>query len=171
MLRRFEVEDVPWFARLQADPEVMAHLGGPKTAEKAEEILYARAIEYYDAHPGLGMWMTLERATSRPVGFHLLNNIQGETIIQVGYGLERSAWGQGYATEMAAEILRYGFEDLGLDRIAGITNLTNIGSQRVLLKSGLTRNGERVFAHPAYAPQGPLAWFEIERATWLVRRD
>jgi RimJ/RimL family protein N-acetyltransferase len=169
-VRRFEVGDLAWFARLQTDPEVMEFLGGTKTREKSEEILYARAIDYYDAYPGLGMWMTIERATGRSIGFHLLNNIQGETIIQVGYGLERSAWGKGYATEMAREIVRYGFEDRGLPRIAGITSLPNIGSQRVLEKSGLVRNGERAFSHPAYASQGPLAWFEIERDAWTGRR-
>ena len=41
-------------------------------------------------------------------------------------------------------------------------------SQRVLLKAGLHRNGERAFAHPAYAPQGPLAWFERDAGEWLA---
>jgi hypothetical protein len=29
-------------------------------------------------------------------------------------------------------------------------------------------NGERRFAHPAYAYSGPLAWFESEAETWLA---
>jgi [ribosomal protein S5]-alanine N-acetyltransferase len=55
-----------------------------------------------------------------------------------------------------------------LPRIVGITDLPNIASQRVLLKAGLRRNGERSFAHPAYASQGPLAWFERDAESWLA---
>lgn len=42
-----------------------------------------------------------------------------------------------------------------------ITNLANTPSQQVWLKAGLRHNGERRFEHPAYADQGPMAWFEL----------
>ena len=65
-------------------------------------------------------------------------------------------------------MLRYGFVDLGLARIVGMANLDNIASQRVLEKIGLERHGERAFPHPAYASEGPLAWFERDREPWLA---
>ena len=169
-LRRMTDRDLDWLAALYRDADVTRHLGGLKTREQVADMMRTRVIEYYDANPGLGVWMTLERATGNPVGFHLLNNIQGETIIQVGYGLLKPAWGKGYATEMAAAVLRYGFADLGLPRIAGIASLPNVASQRVLEKIGLERNGERAFPHPAYASSGPMAWFERERTDWLSGR-
>ena len=104
------------------------------------------------------------------IGFHLLFNIQGETIIQVGFGLAKSAWGKGYGTEMAAEVLRYGFEERALPRIVAIANLENHASQHVLLKIGLHRKGERSFPHPAYSAHGPLAWFERDREDWMAER-
>jgi RimJ/RimL family protein N-acetyltransferase len=70
---------------------------------------------------------------------------------------------------MAIALLRYGFTDLALPHIAAITNLDNVASQHVLEKAGLRRHGERAFPHPAYASQGPLAWFEVERTEWLRR--
>ncbi|MCC6990478.1 MAG: GNAT family N-acetyltransferase, partial [Acidobacteria bacterium] len=60
------------------------------------------------------------------------------------------------------------FADLGLPQICAITNPGNIASQRVLLKAGLTRRGERSFAHPNLAGAGPMAWFETARDTWNV---
>ena len=72
---------------------------------------------------------------------------------------------------MAAALLRYGYATLGLAQINGITDLGNTASQHVLLKAGLTRNGERAFAHPAYAASGPMAWFESHRAPWLAAHD
>jgi RimJ/RimL family protein N-acetyltransferase len=169
-LRRFTPADAAWFAELFADPDVTRFLGGTRTRAQTDEMFATRVLAYYDQHPGLGMWMTAERDSGRPVGFHLLNNIQGETIIQVGFGLERSAWGKGYGTEMAREVLRYGFEDLNLPHIAAIANLENTASQHVLEKIGLVRRGERAFSHPAYASQGPLAWFEQDAAGWRNRR-
>jgi ribosomal-protein-alanine N-acetyltransferase len=169
-LRRMTINDLDWLAALYNDPVVTEHLGGLKTRDQVSEMLRTRILDYYDAHPGMGAWMTIERATGAQAGFHLLNNIQGETIIQVGYGLLTPFWGKGYATEMAEAVLRHGFETLALPRIAGIASLPNVASQRVLAKIGLTRNGERSFPHPAYAPAGPMAWFERERDEWLVER-
>jgi [ribosomal protein S5]-alanine N-acetyltransferase len=165
-VRRFTHDDLDLVARLLADPAVTRHLGGVKDRDGAEQTLRTRALDYYDQHPGLGMWATIERATGRAVGFHVLNHIHGEADIQVGYALFQDAWGQGYATEMTVRLMRYGFEDLGLPVIGAITNLDNTASQRVLLKAGLTRQGERTFSHPALAGQGPMAWFEAHRATW-----
>ncbi len=165
-VRRFTLDDLDLVARLLADPKVTRHLGGPKDRAGAERTLRTRALDYYDEHPGLGMWATAERATGRVVGFHVLNHIWGEPDIQVGYALFQEAWGRGYATEMSVRLLRYGFEDLGLPTICAITNLDNTASQRVLLKAGLSRQGERTFPHPALAGEGPMAWFVAHRATW-----
>jgi RimJ/RimL family protein N-acetyltransferase len=165
-VRRFTLDDLDTFARLVGDPEIAQYLGGVKDRVAAESLLRSRALDYYDAHPGLGMWATIERASGRLVGFHVLNHIHGETDIQVGYALFQDVWGRGYATEMTVRLLKYGFGDLGLEQIGAITNLKNVASQRVLEKAGLVRHGERTFTHPALAGEGPMAWFEADRTTW-----
>lgn len=156
---------------LYGDPEVTRFLGGTLDRARTEEFFRSRILEYYDTHPGLGMWLTVERSTGRRAGFHLLNNIQGESFTQIGFVLARWAWGQGFGSEMAAAVLRYGFVDLALPRIVAIANLDNLASQRVLLKIGLHRTGERAFSHPAYAAAGPMAWFERDAAGWLAERN
>lgn len=166
-LRRMTQDDFEWIVAFYAEDEVARYLGGVKTRDEVAEMFKARILDYYDANPGLGVWMTVERATGDRVGFHLINNIQGETIIQIGYGLLKSAWGKGYATEMAFALMRYAFVDLKLPTMAGIVSLPNIASQRVLEKIGLERRGERTFAHPAYGFK-PMAWFEREREAWLT---
>ena len=85
--------------------------------------------------------------------------------------IAKSAWGAGIATEMADAVLRYGFLDLKLPRIAGMTSLQNRASQHVLLKIGLEQRGERAFAHPDYAAEGPMAWFERDREDWRAEHD
>jgi len=169
-LRRFVPADVDWLAELYSDRDVTRYLGGVKDRTNAEVLLTTRILQYYDEHPGLGIWMTVERATGTQLGFHLLNHIRGESIIQVGFALAKSAWGQGFGTEMASAVLRYGFVDLKLHRIAGMASLKNHASQRVLLKIGLERRGERAFPHPDYASEGAMAWFERDAADWQAER-
>ena len=170
-LRRFTPADLDWLAALYRDRDVMRYLGGIKDRAKAEEVLETRILQYYDEHPGLGIWMTVERATGGRLGLHLLNHIRGESIIQIGFTLAKSAWGHGFGTEMASAVLRYGFVDLRLPRIAGMASLQNHASQRVLLKVGLERRGERAFPHPDYAAEGLMAWFERDAADWLATTD
>ena len=167
-LRRFTPRDRDWLGDLYADVEVTRYLGGAKTRTEVAELLRSRILDYYDAHPGLGIWVTIDRSTGARLGFHLLNHIQGESIVQVGFALTKPAWGHGIATEVAGALLRYGFAGLGLPRIAGMATVQNAASQRVLTKIGLERRGERAFPHPAYAAEGPMAWFEGEADAWLA---
>ena len=169
-LRRFTPADLDWLADLYSDPDVTRYLGGVMDRARVEDLLSTRILQYYEEHPGLGIWVTVERSTAEPVGFHLLNHIRGESIIQVGFTLRRSAWGKGFGTEMASAVLQHGFVDLRVPRIAGMASLQNHASQRVLLKIGLERKGERAFSHPAYAAEGPMAWFERDAVDWLRER-
>lgn len=166
-LRRFTPDDFELLLVLCQDPEINRFTGGPKSREKVEELLKGRILAYYDEHPGLGIWAGVELATGKITGMHLLNHLHGESDIQVGYVMFKEFWGKGYATEMAARILRYGFADLRLPQIVAITDLPHVMSQKVLLKSGLHRKGERNLPHPAYAAANPLAWFERDAADWL----
>jgi RimJ/RimL family protein N-acetyltransferase len=169
-LQRLTPADLEWLTDLEKDPVVMRHLGGPKPPSHVEEMLRVRVLAYYDAHPGLGVWKTIERSTNLPLGIHILNHIQGESIVQVGFVLCQSAWGRGYATEMGRALVGHAFGTLRLPWIAGIASLDNEASQRALQKIGLRRNGERSFPHPAYAFAGPMAWFELDREAWLAER-
>ena len=167
VLRRYRADDLDALDRLNRDPAVMRYMGGPASRADSEAMLRHRILAYYRAHPGLGIWAVEERDGGACIGMHLLNHIQGEPYVQVGYRLYPECWGRGYGTEMARRLLRYGFETLGLPRIVAITHLDNRESQHVLLKSGLERRGERTVSHPGYGG-APLAWFERDRAGWLA---
>jgi ribosomal-protein-alanine N-acetyltransferase len=164
-VRRYTAGDLDLLVRLHTDPEVTRFAGGLLTRDQSEAMLRERILAYYDEHPGLGIWLTVERETGAPVGMHILNHIRGSDIVQVGYLLYPQYWGRGYATEMGERLLRYGFEELGLPQISGITDLPHVDSQRVLLKIGLHRAGERHF--PAYGA-APLAFFTRDAGSWLA---
>jgi RimJ/RimL family protein N-acetyltransferase len=165
--RRFRDDpaDFDAYAGLYADPAVAVHVGGVQSREVAAQTFRQRVLDYYERHPGLGIWATFERDGGAFVGLHLLNHIRGEPHIQVGYTLRRAMWGRGYATEMARAVLHYGFTGLALPEVNAITNRDNAASQQVLHKLGFVRDGERQFA--AYGP-APLAWFTCGAAQFMV---
>ncbi|QDT50466.1 Putative ribosomal N-acetyltransferase YdaF [Symmachiella dynata] len=65
---------------------------------------------------------------------------------EIGYWMGEPYWGRGYTTEAAIEIVRFGFEDLGLHRIYASVFANNPASARVLEKAGLTYEGRQVHA-------------------------
>ncbi len=62
---------------------------------------------------------------------------------EIHYHLHPDHWGEGYATEVAKELIKFGFEQLELHRIEAGVATDNIGSIRVLEKAGLSREGIR----------------------------
>jgi [ribosomal protein S5]-alanine N-acetyltransferase len=60
---------------------------------------------------------------------------------ELGYWLGAPYWGQGYATEAAREMLRYGFEELPLHRIFASHFKHNPVSGRILVKLGMHHEG------------------------------
>ncbi len=90
---------------------------------------------------------------SRFVGFIGLMNQTYEShftpCVDIGWRLDRSFWGQGYATEGAAACLRFAFERLGLSEIMSVASQTNRASERVMQKIGMTKVD--TFNHPLLA--------------------
>jgi RimJ/RimL family protein N-acetyltransferase len=62
-------------------------------------------------------------------------------IAEIGYWIAVPYWGRGYATEAAAEVVRYGFEERNLQRVFACHFTRNPASGRVLRKIGMTYEG------------------------------
>ncbi len=60
---------------------------------------------------------------------------------EIGYWIGVSYWGQGYATEAARRVIRYGFEGLACYRIQATYSTFNPASRRVQEKAGMTFEG------------------------------
>jgi ribosomal-protein-alanine N-acetyltransferase len=62
---------------------------------------------------------------------------EARTEIGLACRLRRSAWHQGYAQEVSAACLRAGFDQLGLNRIVGVTHELNIAARRLMERLGM----------------------------------
>lgn len=63
---------------------------------------------------------------------------------ELGYVLDRHFWSRGYATETTGLLLRLGFDELELHRIAATCHPGNAASARVLEKAGMRFEGTLV---------------------------
>jgi RimJ/RimL family protein N-acetyltransferase len=57
-------------------------------------------------------------------------------VYELLYGVAESAWGSGYATEIARAVCRYGFDELKMSSIRASTDVGNTASIHVLEKLG-----------------------------------
>jgi len=110
--------------------------------------LPARWQQKIEASDSADEIMELQMGPSHPASHGTIKfnlKLDGERVadcdVEVGYRLLHNAWGQGFATEGATELIRYGFDDLGLNKIIGVTHPGNRASQRVLMKVGLDDAG------------------------------
>jgi [ribosomal protein S5]-alanine N-acetyltransferase len=60
---------------------------------------------------------------------------------ELGYWIGVPYWNSGYCSEAAIEIVRYGFEILGLNKVTSRHMTTNPASGRVMMKANLRREG------------------------------
>jgi len=101
----------------------------------------ARAFLLLAQEPARIWLATTLRSDGRQIGGIGLTVDEQHQHAELGYWLGVAYWGQGYATEAAREMLRYGFEDLRLHRIFASHFKHNPASGRVLRKVGMRYEG------------------------------
>ncbi|MBP2704634.1 GNAT family N-acetyltransferase [Microbispora sp. RL4-1S] len=173
ILRRFTEADADDLARLDGDPEVMRFLTGGRTTtpEDVRGRVLPRILAYYERFEHFGYWAAVEKPDGRFAGwFHFRPRIptprEGE--VELGYRLLRSAWGKGYATEGSRALIRKGFAELGVERVYGTTMAVNLGSRRVMEKSGLVyvRTFHEDWDEPIPGSEHGEVEYAITKAEW-----
>ncbi len=154
ILRPWREEDLPAFAALNADPEVMAFL--PGCLDRAASDALAGRIRERMAEQGFGLWAVEVRGGARFIGFCGLARVgfpaHFTPCVEVGWRLARAHWGRGYATEAARAAVRYGFETLRLDQLVAFTVPGNRRSRAVMERLGMTHDPVWDFDHPLLPP-------------------
>ncbi len=143
-------------------------MGDPLTREQSDASVAEFQAEFDQR--GYGWWAVEVQATGEFIGFAGLDQVDDGmpfTGVEIGWRLARSAWGQGYATEAALTVLAYGFDALSLPEVLAVTTATNLRSQAVMRRIGMTRDPADDFDDPT-APEGPLrpnVLYRITRST------
>jgi RimJ/RimL family protein N-acetyltransferase len=134
ILRPFREADLDAHAAMNADPRVMQFIGEVQDRAAAFRSLCAYLGHWYVR--GYGPWAVEERATGAFVGRAGLVRFEPWTHVEVAYALVPSAWGKGYASEMAARSLRYAHEVVGARGVASHILVGNTAAIRVAERLG-----------------------------------
>ena len=176
VLRGWRDGDLPAFAAMNADPQVMAFFPGTYGRAESDERV-ARIRDHFRAH-GFGFWAVEAPGTAPFVGFTGLWTTDFEApftpCVEIGWRLAPRFWGRGYATEAAQAALGFGFETLRLGEIVSFTVSANDRSRRVMERIGMTRDLAGDFDHPAMPvgdPRRRHVLYRLSRADWTRSRE
>jgi RimJ/RimL family protein N-acetyltransferase len=169
---RFEIE-------LDSDPEVMRYLTGRALSPDEVQKAHRRRLAAAEEVPGLGFWVGF--ADDDFVGWWILQpphgpdqpRVAGEA--DLGYRVLRRHWRRGYASDGARELIRYGFEEVRLDRVFAQTMAVNAASRATMEAVGLTFTRAFVSGEPyddlvPGAEQGEVE-YELTSTTWHQRAE
>ncbi|MGK5683169.1 GNAT family N-acetyltransferase [Actinoplanes sp. URMC 104] len=165
-LRRWRDDDLDALAAINADPQVMRHILDGSVRDRGQSAESLRTMMRDWDERGFGLFAVQERASGELIGWAGLAvpAFLPEVLpaVEIGWRLGRRFWGRGYATEAAAAALRFGFDEVGLDRVVSIRHVDNVRSARVMEKLGLVHEFDTVV--PVH--EQPVAVHAITRARY-----
>lgn len=134
-LRPWQINDIDDLIAYANNPHIAANLTNafpyPYTLDHGKAF-----IEMTSTHqPTRVFAITLEDKAIGGIGLHPQSDIYARNA-ELGYWLAEPFWGKGIMSEAVQQITEYGFTTFDIDRIFARPFGSNIGSQRVLEKSG-----------------------------------
>lgn len=170
LLRQWHKDDLPEFARMNADPIVMEYY--PALLNAKESYAMAQKFESLIAARGWGFWAVELTSNNTFIGFVGLHkptyDLPVTPCVEIGWRLTGEYWGKGYATEAAKAAMTFGFEALALTEIYSFTSVSNNRSRAVMTRLNMVNSNEN-FEHPMLPENSPLrehVLYKIDRQRW-----
>ena len=133
IIEQFCNNDVPNWAKIERDADVRRFIDGKVLSLKEAGEYVEINIRQYQRY-GYGRYAVRFKENRNLIGMcGFLNVSYG---IDFVYRYSKDSWGKGLGFEAAKEVLNYGFFELGLEKILGLTAEQNYGSIRILEKLG-----------------------------------
>ncbi|MBD2385749.1 GNAT family N-acetyltransferase [Cylindrospermum sp. FACHB-282] len=150
ILRQFTEDDADNLFELDSDPDVVrftTNLGQPTEYRIIQTQILPNFFSYYEKYDHYGIWAAIEKSSQEFIGWFLFRLIGDASYfdpklanandIELGYRLQKAAWGKGYATEGSKALILKGFSELGIECILAVAFAINAPSIRVMEKAGL----------------------------------
>ena len=143
LLREFTEDDWPAVLAYQSDPRYLRYYAADSRAEAEVRAFANRFVQNQQET----VRTKFQLAIVLPDSGQLIGNCGVRLAspdahqADIGYELAPMQWGQGYASEAAAAIVRFAFEDLRVHRLWASCIADNVASARVLEKLGMQLEG------------------------------
>ena len=143
ILRRFTLDDaMDMYRNWASDPEVTKFLTwktyeSPETADTILKIW----VENYE-QPDFYQWAIELKEIGQPVGsisvVRLNNKVESA---EIGYCIGKAWWHQGFTSEALERVMRFLFDEVGVNRVEARHDVNNPNSGKVMQKCGMTLEG------------------------------
>jgi RimJ/RimL family protein N-acetyltransferase len=138
--RFLTLDDAEAWTSFYDDPSTAMYVPNPGELagiERSRFWIEAQLKRY--AENRYGMQALIEKGTGTFVGMCglLLQYMNEEYHLEVGYHLFPRYWGKGFATEAAGMFKNYGFEHELAPSIVSVIHLQNVNSQKVAIRNGM----------------------------------
>ena len=133
LLRPFTYADCHAFYKIVSNPDNLAFIFPVQTTEQeARDLMVAMFMK-----EPLGKWAIIDKKSQAFLGAIFFEKLDERTRqAELGYFIQKEAWGQGLATEAVKTLGFLALYQLGLTDIHIIAHLENRASQRVAEKAG-----------------------------------
>jgi len=161
-LRKMKQSDFSSLCKHLQDKEVMyAYEHAFSDAEIQEGI--DKQLQRYQKD-GFGIWAVILKENEELIGQCGLSMQPcgaDREVLEIGYIFQKEYWHKGYATEAAVACREYAFEKLNADEVFSIIRDTNIASQNVAKRNGMSIQG--MFIKHYYGVDMPHYIFSVKR--------
>lgn len=126
------------------------------------EIWFEKSMNRYDLGNG-GMNVMINKKTNRFIGQCglLIQDVDNEERLEIGYSILPEFWNCGYATEAATFLKNHAFENTLNESLISMIHIENISSEKVALKNGMSL--EKTI--------GDFNIFNINREDWKTKNQ
>ncbi len=145
-LQEITLDDLSFIHRLHSNPKVDEYntLGIPESKEVTRTFIQSLLDAKNIIPQSRYCWVVRLLNTKEEIGicgFTLSNDRFNKG--EIYYNLAPEHWGVGYATEIAKELIKFGFNEFKLHRIEAGVAVNNARSIKVLKKAGMAQEGRR----------------------------
>ncbi len=137
-LRPMSADDAAAMYRVYADEVAMrwwSHAPHASVEQTRE------ALAKHIADPAWRSWAITLKGDDTAIGSLAAHEKRQGKVVEIGYSLVRSHWGQGYAREAVARLIDRLIREEGMRRVFADTDPENDGSNRLLESLGFVREG------------------------------
>lgn len=142
-LRPFRLSDAQaMYDNWANDPEVTRFLTWQphENAQATAKLLKRWIADYKD--PEYYQWAICPKETDEPIGsISVVAIVEERDIVSIGYCIGRKWWHQGITSEAFEAVIRFMFDEVGVNRLEARHNVFNPNSGGVMKKCGLTYEG------------------------------
>lgn len=146
-LSEFSLKDASFFFELVNDPDWIKYIGDRniKTISDSENYLKDKIIPSYKQF-GFGFYVVRLKESNLPIGMCGLIKRDWMSYVEIGYAFLNKHRSKGYAIEASIATKKYAKEEIGISKIAALTDVDNEKSGNLLNRLGL--EFERLISYP-----------------------